>query len=654
MVTPATMLQPPPQSWDEFENICADLFGREWNDPKTTRYGRQGQRQNGVDIYGRPDGENYSGVQCKGRSVFPPAELTIADIDAEVEKAKAHKPVLKDFTIATTGKNDAKLQDYARELTEKHEEAGLFSVNIVGWSEIYRRLTQHADLIDKHYGFVSTGQLRDEVRTIPEIVRQTIREELPKAGAAAQAVPPLPATAPSPAVTQALERDLTGRYEAAMQRSLFPEFSKADEFQSLADDALADQYASVAESLRRRVILRAARSAAAKGSIERAETLLSEVQRLAGDDPDQLARARILEAKGDVQSALALLRDERDADSRSTELNILYRSRGAADALSWMSEEKLDVPDLTINGVHTLCLCHLATLDIESLRTALSKVTADQIKEAPYFLFLRAAANLASVLPKTDQYLPLAGLPLEVMHARVVLPDGEAAARLDSAATDLRSFIPIAATMGFKEARRLAEGYAIWCELLHPTRKDAALAMLRDAMKDPKTALGWLQFAFAYDREFNPDDITQYLERREQRGGLDDSEVRAMLVLRLHRNDASGIASLIARYRDKMEAAFPPLMVTNIEIQALAKAGDATSARMLHNARAGEFSIEARASLEAEVSKAEGTDPVQANLRLYDETKTVEALRALLASVGEKEDHRAVARYSEEPAASRP
>jgi hypothetical protein len=648
MVTPATSHLDPPKNWDEFEDICADLFGREWKDNNATRYGRQGQRQNGVDVYGQPGGQKYAGVQCKGRSKWPPNPLTTADIDQEVEKAKAHKPALSEFTIATLAPNEAKLQDHARTLTEQNEKDGLFKVYVVGWTEITRRLTQYADLVDKHFGYVSADLLRDEVRDIPELVAQKIREQLPALGAGTQSLPAIPAAASDAAITQAMERDLAGRYDAAMQRALFPENSKLDEYQSLADDALNQQYAAVSAPLRRRVILRASRSATIRGSTERGESLLQEVQRLSGEDSDVPARARIAEAKGDVAGAISLLRDEKDADSRSTLLNILFRTRGPDAALAWLAEENIDVPDLTVNGVHTLCLCYLQRLDVESVRIALGKLTPDQTKEGPYVLFLRAAVNLASVLPIPEHNLPLTGLPLEVMRARVVLPDAEAAARLDRAAADLGSFMPIAVTLGLREAKRLAEGYASWCELLHPYRKAAGLARLRSEMKDPKTALARLQFAFAYDREFRPDDVGQYLERREQLGGLDDSEIRAMLVLRLHGNDPGAIAALIARYRTKLEAAFPALPITSIEIQALAKAGDATSARLLLNANADEFSADSRAGLEVEVAKAEGADPVQEDLRLYETTKTVEALRSLLASVGRRGDHRAVARYSEE------
>ena len=62
----------PPPSWDKFEEICADLFSRIWGDTLLGRYGRTGQRQHGVDIYGKENGAD-SGVQCKGKRNWPQA-----------------------------------------------------------------------------------------------------------------------------------------------------------------------------------------------------------------------------------------------------------------------------------------------------------------------------------------------------------------------------------------------------------------------------------------------------------------------------------------------------------------------------------------------------------------------------------------------------
>jgi len=38
----------------EFESLIRDICAREWQDPYTEKHGRAGQKQYGVDIYGRP------------------------------------------------------------------------------------------------------------------------------------------------------------------------------------------------------------------------------------------------------------------------------------------------------------------------------------------------------------------------------------------------------------------------------------------------------------------------------------------------------------------------------------------------------------------------------------------------------------------------
>lgn len=51
MPIPVTSEMPVPKSWDEFEDICADILKSLWEDPFATRNGRAGQAQNGVDVY---------------------------------------------------------------------------------------------------------------------------------------------------------------------------------------------------------------------------------------------------------------------------------------------------------------------------------------------------------------------------------------------------------------------------------------------------------------------------------------------------------------------------------------------------------------------------------------------------------------------------
>ncbi|MEK6858061.1 MAG: hypothetical protein AABX39_05735, partial [Nanoarchaeota archaeon] len=136
-----------------------------WKDPNTQENGRQGQPQHGVDVYGRPDqGEDWAGVQCKGKDNYSDKSLTQKKVEDEIKKALTFKPKLSQFIVATTGVRDEKIQELARIITDEHCRKGLFSVSIWFWDDIKKRLADFPDVLEKHYpGFTSNtiGIIKD-------------------------------------------------------------------------------------------------------------------------------------------------------------------------------------------------------------------------------------------------------------------------------------------------------------------------------------------------------------------------------------------------------------------------------------------------------------------------------------------------------------
>src|SRR5262245_24351164 len=119
----------PPSRWQDFENLVRDIFRAEWRDFHTQKHGRPGQKQQGVDLFGRPAGSTgWAGVQCKDKDLLLRATLTVDELRAEVQKARSFTPPLSQFVIATTAPRDARLQKEARALTQRHKRRGLFSV----------------------------------------------------------------------------------------------------------------------------------------------------------------------------------------------------------------------------------------------------------------------------------------------------------------------------------------------------------------------------------------------------------------------------------------------------------------------------------------------------------------------------------------------
>ncbi len=143
---------PPPHLWEDFENLCRDLWASLWEDPHTRRHGRQGQPQAGVDIYGRPLwSSGWHGVQCKVKSQISNARLTKAEIVTEVKKARAFSPPLASFTIATTGSRDVHVEELVRQISDEQVRRGSFPVTVSFWEDILEALQAHPELLRKHY-----------------------------------------------------------------------------------------------------------------------------------------------------------------------------------------------------------------------------------------------------------------------------------------------------------------------------------------------------------------------------------------------------------------------------------------------------------------------------------------------------------------------
>jgi tetratricopeptide (TPR) repeat protein len=140
----------PPSNWEEFENLCFQLFSKLWNDPYIQRNGRKGQSQNGVDIFGKCI-DKLTGLQCKGKQVYPQKQVTEKEIDEEVNKAKNFSPKLYSYVILTTAPRDSKIQEYVRIKSQENNQIGLFEIHVFFWEDITERIINYIELIKIFY-----------------------------------------------------------------------------------------------------------------------------------------------------------------------------------------------------------------------------------------------------------------------------------------------------------------------------------------------------------------------------------------------------------------------------------------------------------------------------------------------------------------------
>lgn len=136
--------------WEEFELLCFRLWRSIWNDPNAHQYGRRGQAQHGVDVYGHsPFDESMIGIQCKGKNGDYGQQLTVKEIDEECVKAAKFTPKLGTFIMATTSPRDTELQDHCNQLNE--DKTYNFKVDTWSWDDIKEEIICRPELLKDFY-----------------------------------------------------------------------------------------------------------------------------------------------------------------------------------------------------------------------------------------------------------------------------------------------------------------------------------------------------------------------------------------------------------------------------------------------------------------------------------------------------------------------
>ncbi len=147
MVTYNSMRLAPPKSWDEFEDMCKSSFQLRWSNPNLNRYGRSGQKQDGVDVYGTDSLGRFVGIQCKNTV----SGISRATIDDELLKAEKFTPKITALYIATTAPRDANIQSYVRTLNDARLLQGLFPVDVAFWDDVSFDLSKDPSVLRMYY-----------------------------------------------------------------------------------------------------------------------------------------------------------------------------------------------------------------------------------------------------------------------------------------------------------------------------------------------------------------------------------------------------------------------------------------------------------------------------------------------------------------------
>lgn len=110
MPTFSTAKLPRSASAEEFENMCADVLHIKYN-CHFEKYGRRGQKQNGIDLVGLSEQRSCVVVQCKNYSGRMYKKLK-TQLEKDIAAAGNLPFDIKEFVVMTALDTDVEVQNY--------------------------------------------------------------------------------------------------------------------------------------------------------------------------------------------------------------------------------------------------------------------------------------------------------------------------------------------------------------------------------------------------------------------------------------------------------------------------------------------------------------------------------------------------------------
>ena len=348
-----------------------------------------------------------------------------------------------------------------------------------------------------------------------------------------------------------------------------------------------------------------------KQSSALAQGFRDELKQIEPDKDTSIVDALLLEAKGDVNEALHILRDREDPDSRTVMFPMLVRSRGRQYALTWYDKQvgKDNNEFFTAVGWQNLAINLSKAGRWEEATNRLIHLES-LWSDAPTLAFIEGVINSALFLPEDFREIAFATVP--VCPGITSISGKEAEQHHARALTCFEYADEALKRIVASEVAQLINDWCLWVRLMGPDKNTvtAARQEIQQDMQDGKRAVSLMPFVSVFDIEFNKEPLEEYLAQRKQLGGLDGYEHLAELFLIEQSKEPRQVINYLQQHHESLaEVIEPAYYVTILWIEALVKEDQIEKARALLEEQAVNLGEEVSKRLTVLIDSYEGIDP---------------------------------------------
>ena len=349
--------------------------------------------------------------------------------------------------------------------------------------------------------------------------------------------------------------------------------------------------------------------------------------------------ARIAEADRDDDTALQILRDIDSTEGRSALFGALARIHGTRKALSWFEEQygRERQAFFTPAGWRNWAFVMASDGRWEEAAERLAALGTVWTTDAG-LAQIEGVINAALLLPPDFRPGVLEGVPL---HSGIELHRTPDVAAYHGRATEcfqrLRDQLRDVDHAGFA---RYLEWWCLWLRLLNPDANavQKARAEVANAMGDGPRAVSLAPVAWTFGIGFDDGPLRAWLDGRRELGGLNPDERVAEWISIYRSASPAEFLSYLADHRGQLEAVVPTAMLTILECEGCIKTDQLERARSIAESAKEHLGEGDYERLLADIESAGGLDPLARLQTAYNNDKSLQNLKALVAHLHEAND----------------
>lgn len=453
------------------------------------------------------------------------------------------------------------------------------SVNITGGETGFVITGENPQITFQVPGDASEGLFREvtNLRDIEENLQKSRSKSIEKALSELKSL--YSEQIPQDAIDQFVEK----HFNKALKRRNFPEADTARELFELADRVDDGNLSRTSTEIRVSLFRETAAAFARKNDIPNAKTWLSKAKELKPNEDYRIDEGRFLVIEGNADEALQLLRDCESFEAKGLIMDAIYKKDGFDTTYDFFQSEIKDAGRLSPLGMLSLATKAIEAGELPNAEEILTQASPSQIEQCPAILSVRAMVRVGLCCPEIKQNPLHSILPL---HPRVVRfnEEPEKVELRIAALGDLEQFLKIADELDIPINQKYLEDIALWLRLSHPDERvrHSTRSLLEEELKDIKNAVRFSRFAMDYGIPMDIEAIKSYLEKQKILGGWGIEEtITALIIALVAKNDESQILTLIQDNREELIKYVHARMLDELEIEALARTGQADAADAL-------------------------------------------------------------------------